>query len=172
MMNAQLMAAVSVLFLAHGSMSSAGGQVGASGHAITTEMLAAVASCGPRGFDVHCGPVYVDLESFRTKLGPFVTDTSSVEEWFGAPIRDIPKSEAYACKPGQLDTIEPCMMVHDGIHFQLDSATLDCDQLRIEVTHSWRRGAGVPGVGIMRHWFLFERVDGQWHARRGGLLAT
>lgn len=158
--------------LAGGVRAPASAQEGASGREMTKTMVEAIQVCSPQGFIAGCGPIYVDLASFRRWIGPHVADSAAVEDWFGVPVRDMPKAVAYECRP--VDNVpgeEACMMLHDGIHLQVDTAGVGADGLLyIQVTHSWARGAGMRGLGVMSHWFLFERVDGRWVARRGGLL--
>lgn len=150
----------------------ASAQSGGSGRDMTRTIVRAIQVCGPEGFDGHCGPVFVDLKSFRAWIGPHVGDSASVDDWFGVPVRDMPKSQAYECRPTRyVPGTESCTMLHDGIHLQVDTAGVGADGLLyIRVTHSWAPGAGMRGLGIMSHWFLFERVDGQWVVKQGGLL--
>lgn len=159
--------AAAALALLTAAVSPAAAQIG-SGREVMRTILETLAICGPTGLTRTCGPVYVDLATFRERLGPHVTDSASAAEWFGVPVRNRASSRVYRCWVYPRSKKEYCTVLHNGIHLQVDSVRAEGEEMRVYVTHSWARGAGVPGAGMMSHWFLFTREDDRWVALEAG----
>jgi hypothetical protein len=118
--------------------------------------------CGPSGFHEGCGPLLVDLASFRHALA--TVDSTPVETWFPVSVQDLPSSQAYECKVVHPDGMTSCMMLHSGIHAQVVASSREDRLLTLDVRFSWhtRSGAVGGGSGIDTTRFVFERVGEEW----------
>jgi hypothetical protein len=133
---------------------------------IVSAVLEASPYCSGRGLSDGCGPLLVDLASFRDAL--VALDSTPVETWFPVAVEDLPSDSAYKCRRIAGGSVTSCMMLHSGIHADVVASHLDGEVVTLDVRMSWDGASRAPGGrgGIAIHRYEFSREGAAWRLQR------
>jgi hypothetical protein len=133
---------------------------------IVSAVLEASPVCSGRGFGDGCGPLLVDLASFRDAL--VALDSTPVETWFPVAVQDLPADSAYKCRRIAGGSETSCMMLHSSVHTDVVGSHLDGELVTLDVRWSWdgasRTAGGRSGMAIRR--YEFAREGAAWRLQR------
>lgn len=128
--------------------------------------------CRTARFGDGCGPLLVDVQSFATAVqeaSSIAVSEAQIEAKIGRPYSDVSAREAHGCAPAEY----PCMILHEGVHVQMDSLTrtTGCTWEAV-VTFSWsgRKGQDVSPAGFHRVKLNIENQRGKWVVTGGRVI--
>ena len=129
----------------------------------------------PTRFGEGCGPLLVDMESFRAGLKPADPHVGEdqIGRGIGRPFKDVRTRVAYACVPP--DPEFPCMFRHHAVHLRLEWARLRGEGADVAVTFSWDAdhiGPHRHHSGVSTIWYKLSRRSRWKPVRMIVLMAT